>query len=327
MGITQTMMLVTALALFVTTSQAFTPTTPMGLTTPMGAARHGSGQMLFGTKPKAAKAPAKKGLAALKKSQGSNKGSSTKYGDGISINLSKSGKSLQDLAAAKRSEDPDIIPGLGLGEASEKSIALPFVAYPSTLDGSMVGDVGFDPLGLAKTPELLEQYRLAELKHARLAMLAAVGFIVSEEQDFKFATQLGLPSMLTDTDGRALDVAFEVNPLFFLTTLIAGGFIELQGKNFASNIIGDVGFDPLKLFPENEVAQQRMRLAELKHGRIAMLAVLVFALDEEFLKVPVIDLIKERTGGLFPIPAEDVAGYNKFEGLVSMVSDVAQHLA
>merc|ERR1711871_828655 len=121
----------------------------------------------------------------------------------------------------------------------EKSVALPFTAYPDTLDGTMVGDVGFDPLGLAKTPELLDQYRLAELKHSRLAMLAAVGFIVSEEEDFKFASQLGLPSMLTDTDGRALDVA-----------------------------------------------------------------VLVFALDEEFLKVPVIDLIKDRTGGLFPIPEE-----------------------
>jgi len=291
------MLFVTALALFATTCQAFTPSTSMGISTSMGASRHSSLHMLFGSKPKADKAPAKQDLAALKKSQ--------------------------------YSEDPDIIPGLGLGDAPERSIALPFAAYPSTLDGSMVGDVGFDPLGLAKTPEKLDQYRLAELKHARLAMLAAVGFIVSEEQDFAWAKALGLPSLLTDTEGRALDVAVEVNPLFYLVTFIAAGFIELQGKNteVKSDIIGDVGFDPLKLFPDNKIAQERMRLAELKHGRIAMLSVLVFALDEEFLKIPVIDLIKEKTGGLFPIPEEDVAGYNKFEGLTSMIHSAVSSAA
>merc|ERR1711907_885324 len=286
--------------IFVAGSQAFTPSGSVGV------ARHSSLNMMaekkagfalptFGKKAAAPKASIKNDLAALKKAQ--------------------------------YAEDPTVVPGMGLTGTTEKSVALPFTAYPSTLDGSMVGDVGFDPLGLAKTPQPLDQYRLAELKHSRLAMLAAVGFIVSEEEDFKFASQLGLPSMLTDTDGRALDVALEVNPLFYLVTLIAGGFTELQAKNYASSIIGDVGFDPLKLYPENEVAQQRMRLAELKHGRIAMLAVLVFALDEEFLKVPVIDLIKDRTGGLFPIPEEDVAGYNKFEGLVSLANDVAQQFA
>ncbi len=37
----------------------------------------------------------------------------------------------------------------------------------------MVGNKGFDPLGFASSPDLLLQYREAELKHARLAMLAA----------------------------------------------------------------------------------------------------------------------------------------------------------
>ncbi len=38
---------------------------------------------------------------------------------------------------------------------------------------AMVGNKGFDPLGFASSPDLLLQYREAELKHARLAMLAA----------------------------------------------------------------------------------------------------------------------------------------------------------
>ena len=38
------------------------------------------------------------------------------------------------------------------------------------------GGAYFDPLGLASDPEKAEGLKLAELKHARLAMLAALGF-------------------------------------------------------------------------------------------------------------------------------------------------------
>eukprot|EP00588_Corethron_pennatum_P026952 CAMPEP_0194324278 /NCGR_PEP_ID=MMETSP0171-20130528/27192_1 /TAXON_ID=218684 /ORGANISM="Corethron pennatum, Strain L29A3" /LENGTH=114 /DNA_ID=CAMNT_0039083139 /DNA_START=78 /DNA_END=419 /DNA_ORIENTATION=+ len=57
-----------------------------------------------------------------------------------------------------------------------KSKSIPFVDCPSVLDGSMAGDVGFDPLGFAKSPLHLTTYREAEIKHARLAMLAAAGW-------------------------------------------------------------------------------------------------------------------------------------------------------
>jgi hypothetical protein len=39
------------------------------------------------------------------------------------------------------------------------SQALPFMERPAVLDGSMPGDVGFDPLGFAKTSEDLMNYR------------------------------------------------------------------------------------------------------------------------------------------------------------------------
>jgi phage tail sheath protein FI len=51
------------------------------------------------------------------------------------------------------------------------SQALPFLARPAALDGSLVGDVGFDPLGFAKTKSDLLNNREAEIKHGRLAML------------------------------------------------------------------------------------------------------------------------------------------------------------
>jgi hypothetical protein len=48
------------------------------------------------------------------------------------------------------------------------------MARPAALDGSLAGDVGFDPLGFAKNKEDLWNYREAEVKHARLAMLVSL---------------------------------------------------------------------------------------------------------------------------------------------------------
>ena len=62
----------------------------------------------------------------------------------------------------------------------ERSAAIPFLKKPPALDGSMAGDVGFDPLGISSTIiELggdLKYVREAELMHGRMSMLATVGF-------------------------------------------------------------------------------------------------------------------------------------------------------
>jgi len=43
---------------------------------------------------------------------------------------------------------------------------------PMLLDGTMAGDRGFDPFGFADSTARLTEFREAEIKHARLAMLA-----------------------------------------------------------------------------------------------------------------------------------------------------------
>lgn len=48
------------------------------------------------------------------------------------------------------------------------------------LNGTLPGDYGYDPLGLAKDAETLAKYRANELLHARWAMLAAAGAIIPE---------------------------------------------------------------------------------------------------------------------------------------------------
>jgi hypothetical protein len=70
---------------------------------------------------------------------------------------------VESSAAVVPEEIPPMQPSM--------STAIPFMPRPLALDGSLVGDVGFDPLGFAKSKEDLMNYREAEIKHGRLAML------------------------------------------------------------------------------------------------------------------------------------------------------------
>lgn len=67
----------------------------------------------------------------------------------------------------------------------------------------MAGNKGFDPLGFASTEDLLLQYREAELKHARLAMLASVGWVMSELLHTPLAELLGLDNLLQADAGKS----------------------------------------------------------------------------------------------------------------------------
>ena len=51
--------------------------------------------------------------------------------------------------------------------APAMSQSLPFLPRPAYLDGTLAGDVGFDPFGFAKSESELMNYREAEVKHAR----------------------------------------------------------------------------------------------------------------------------------------------------------------
>jgi len=66
---------------------------------------------------------------------------------------------------------------------AEASKSMPFMNRPPLLDGSMAGDVGFDPLGLSNIDDVgidLYWLREAELKHCRLAMMAVAGILQVE---------------------------------------------------------------------------------------------------------------------------------------------------
>ena len=153
----------------------------------------------------------------------------------------------------------------------ENSASVPFLTRPAALDGSMVGDVGFDPLGFsAKYP--LNWLREAELKHGRVAMLATLGTIVQE------FVQLPFPAT---SNPVATEAFFQVPAGGLWQIFVFCGVIEhfsndfkMSGETMFSNgrKPGALGFDPLG-FGKNPAALARYELAELKNGRLAMLAI------------------------------------------------------
>ena len=173
------------------------------------------------------------------------------------------------------------------------SASLPFMARPAALDGSMVGDVGFDPLGFAKNKDDLANYREAEIKHGRLAMLAAAGWPISELADKKIAATLGMAPILDSSDRvpSLLNGGLgKISPAYWIGVLGVAGLIDVLGQLRMKNDNYQPGDFGLRLgYPSDEAGQERMQLAELKNGRLAMIAIFGFAVQEFVTKQGVVD--------------------------------------
>jgi len=144
--------------------------------------------------------------------------------------------------------------------------------------------------------ESLIDRREAEIKHSRLAMLAVVGWPLAELWDKKIASFLEVDDSLTSTGASPslLNGGLEKIPVeYWLIVVSIAGIFEIdsqatkeeKGKNY---IPGDCGFDPLKLFPEDKKDQFDMQTKEIKHGRIAMMAILGFVVQEALYRTPVV---------------------------------------
>mmetsp|Transcript_4647 Transcript_4647/g.10948 ORF Transcript_4647/g.10948 Transcript_4647/m.10948 type:complete len:210 (+) Transcript_4647:58-687(+) len=153
-----------------------------------------------------------------------------------------------------------------------KSTALPFLEQPAKLDGSMAGDVGFDPLGLSNIDDVgvdLYWMREAELKHCRVAMLAAAGFFWQEVMG-------SLPGMVDSAGKCQTDVFWDVwaeKPQIIASALPAIFIVEViswitinKGRETGLREAGDYMFNPLK-FQGGE-----LEMKEVANGRLAMFA-------------------------------------------------------
>ena len=128
----------------------------------------------------------------------------------------------------------------------------------------------------------------------RLAMLACVGWPLAELFDKPIAESLNLPNLLTKSGespsilNGGLD---KISIAYWVGFAALAGIIEIENmkmqdeKNYTP---GDCNFDPLGLFPEERTAKFEMQLKEIKNGRVAMMAIVGFAVQEALYGVPVV---------------------------------------
>lgn len=133
--------------------------------------------------------------------------------------------------------------------------------------------VNFDPAGFAeRSPEWLPWFREAELKHGRAAMLATVGFLVPEfiripGEQFSFEA---IPKVI-DAHDALPDSMIQI--FLWISYLEAVSIPALANMNEYDRRPGDFSFDPLGFYPTDPEKQKQMQLAELKNGRLAMIAI------------------------------------------------------
>ena len=138
--------------------------------------------------------------------------------------------------------------------------------------------------------------REAEVKHSRLAMLAVVGWPLAELFDKPLAEIIGQPTLLTKTGASPslLNGGLgKVDPVYWVLVVILAGIVEIEndkvreekGKDY---LPGDCGFDPLGFFPKDSAGQMVMMTKEIKHGRLAMMAILGFVVQEALYRAPVV---------------------------------------
>ena len=205
-------------------------------------------------------------------------------------------------------------------------------AAPAHLTGALAGDAGFDPLLLAalankpvqellpfvgsfptmtqreiiianQSPEQqlasVQWMREAEVKHARLAMLAAVGWPLAELiNPWLGATGGRAPSLF---NGGLFDGPV---PFFCVLSAMLAAVLENKYEERVSQqkqllwaspgaapaTAGDFGFDPMRLSKEEGPARQKeLHAMELYNGRLAMLAITGFAVQEFVWSKPVIE--------------------------------------
>merc|ERR1712072_1520062 len=204
---------------------------------------------------------------------------------------------------------------------------LPDMQAPEWLDGSMIGDRGFDPLGLSKPVEFLQvgldeldqnaainkaggligtykpdidsvsgdslspyseafglqRFRECELIHGRWCMLATLGILVAESATGVSWVDAGK----VELDGARylnFELPFSISQLCWFEAIAVGGAELYRNGELdpEKRLYPGGAFDPLGFATAGKADGEqinRLREAEIKHGRLAMVAFFGFGIQ------------------------------------------------
>merc|ERR1711990_209220 len=174
-------------------------------------------------------------------------------------------------------------------EAPEAPAPFNGLTYAQSLPG-VTGPLGFfDPLGFCSADDITEGkikfYREVELKHGRVGMLAALGFLVGENFHPLFGGDIDVPAYLAfqqtplQTFWPAVVFLIAIPEVFSVFTFETPALFAPPGTKAgmtwsirADHEAGDLGFDPLGLKPTDPAELKEMQTKELNNGRLAMIA-------------------------------------------------------
>nr|CAJ19158.1 light-harvesting complex protein Lhcc6 precursor [Rhodomonas sp. CS24] len=203
----------------------------------------------------------------------------------------------------RASARPMALSGLRMQTAEDSELAAAKASLDANLGegfqpkGQSQGpEPGFDPLGFADSIEKLRIYREAELKHGRLAMLAALGWPVAEFLNGPISKAMGAKSFLFYATKIQKRAGFRATMAALGAEDLTGIDIDGDGQVGAPKMLaednympGDLGFDPLGLYKGKSAEWKRdMQLKELNNGRLAMIAITGYAFNEAATKVSVV---------------------------------------
>ncbi|CAM9388207.1 unnamed protein product [Choristocarpus tenellus] len=155
----------------------------------------------------------------------------------------------------------------------------------------------WDPLGFSTDEPSLFRRRAVELKHGRVSMLAVVGVIV---QSF-----VHLPHPLFSNPlplAAFIDIWKEAAPAVMLVLVLIGVLELTVGKqDYVDMAPGELGGFGSIAKPVDFREWDKVQLAELKHGRLAMIAILGMLVQEQVTgEGPVEQVIKGHVRSSFP---------------------------
>ena len=139
---------------------------------------------------------------------------------------------------------------------------------------------------------ILRDYREAEIRHGRLAMLAAILWPLQEIID-----RLFMPNLFGETTLIYGGVTLPFVPLFMVLIMLLLGYLDIYAATIKENDAGDAFlpgecfWDPLSILEgAPDWMKRNMQQRELNNGRMAMLAVLSYIIQEGLFHHPLIDL-------------------------------------